>query len=208
MGDYHFSRSPRGYLPSDAPADQKGQDCRISAGEPGAQGFESRERMGDRLLRIPYVGRCTLRYYNPDGRNLRRCHVKNPDRNELEVEWGTGQALAKYIVTVPAARSLEELMAAGRICSGGSDRGFPFSSVKDLLFGGEGGCPHDRLGAGPLGGPGGDGGVPVAAGVDEEASEGSPSGASSCPERGFTPRMWGRLRARAKKTGIRMPPDA
>ncbi len=112
MGDYHFSRSPRGYLPSDAPADQKGQDCRISAGEPGAQGFESRERMGDRLLRIPYVGRCTLRYYNPDGRNLRRCHVKNPDRNELEVEWGTGQALAKYIVTVPAARSLEELMAA------------------------------------------------------------------------------------------------
>ena len=112
MGDYHFSRNPKGWLPPDAPTDQKGQECRVSASEPGAEGFENRERVGGRVLPVPYVGRCTLRYYNPDGRNLRRCHVKNPAARELEVEWGTGQALAKYIVTVPAARSLEELMAA------------------------------------------------------------------------------------------------
>jgi putative CRISPR-associated protein (TIGR02619 family) len=110
VGTWKFELLGASYLP--APAKSK-RDLQYRKNEPGAEAFEAKFGIGEKLLELSYVSTCGVSYFNPDGRDLRRCHIDNLAQRQLEVEWGRGNGLIKYRVTVPTAVNSEQL---GAVC--------------------------------------------------------------------------------------------
>lgn len=111
-GRFRFWNRQKQLLPREVPETEKATKVQHPEREGHSQPFEARYGLGDRLLMLPYVSYVRVHYFNPEGPPKCRCHIKDPGRKVLEVEWGNGKGLIKYKLDLPTARDEEQLLAA------------------------------------------------------------------------------------------------